>query len=289
MVRNLARGTVVGSWLDEANAVTASLPHQLGLGGPSYEEAVAYNRATDRAVDRDSTKLGTLPVIGDVTAGGATKLLGGVGSIVATPMLAPFRGNALLPTVGNAATTGAAYGTLYGYGEGSGLAERGQNAAIGGGVGGLFGLGLPLAASGVAGTVQAARNIPSALTRKPLGVRQADGSLREAHPTAVKNIAQGFRDDFGGDVGNALARRKQLGPEAMTADLGSNLRAHAGAIASIPGKGKTTIGKALGRRKETAKDRIGAETQCCARPPCQRQRDAGCCCRRGKEGCKAAL
>src|SRR6478735_12616962 len=72
-VRRLARGTGVGSWLDEGNARLSSILPE-ALGGRPYEDAIEIERAKDRVGDAESTIVGKLPIIGDVSAGGLTKL-----------------------------------------------------------------------------------------------------------------------------------------------------------------------------------------------------------------------
>ena len=133
-VRNLARGTGIGSFLDEANAATASILPEM-LGGRPYDEALAYQRAKNELADKESTVVGKLPVIGDVTVGGLTKLAGGIASAPVTPMARVFQGATLAPRVGNAALTGAGYGALYGAGEGEGMADRATDAAMGAAIG----------------------------------------------------------------------------------------------------------------------------------------------------------
>ncbi len=65
-VRNMARGVqglLPGSWLDEANAVTASGIHKItgGRAGAPYDETMAYQQATDRALDSEAAKVFRIP------------------------------------------------------------------------------------------------------------------------------------------------------------------------------------------------------------------------------------
>ena len=89
-VRQLAIGTGLGSWLGEANALTAS-----ALGGAPYDEAIAYQNATDRAVDQSTGAVGT-----------GLKVAGGVGSFMLSPLLRVMHGGAMLPTAINLGATG---------------------------------------------------------------------------------------------------------------------------------------------------------------------------------------
>lgn len=250
--RNIARGTPVGSWLDEANAGTQALMQRLGLGGSSYDEAIAYQRATDEAIDRDSTKLGTLPLVGDVTAGGVQKLVGGVASAPFSPMVNAVRGTTMLPRVVNSAATGMVYGGAYGAGEGEG-GERIGNAAVGATIGGGLGAAAPLVATGVARLLS--RNA------------QPQGALAGMDRRAVESVA----DDM---VADRVPQVSPVGmrPEAMIADLGPNLQGHTGAIARMPGEGQTVVKDALGTtvgqgRRGGAPDRIRADVDATLGPP----------------------
>ena len=92
-VRNMARGVqgfLPGSWLDEANAATASGLHKVtgGRAGAPYDEAMAYQQATDRALDAGASKMFRVPMTNvDVTTADIEKLAGGIASIPAAPIL----------------------------------------------------------------------------------------------------------------------------------------------------------------------------------------------------------
>ena len=262
-VRNLARGTPVGSFLDEGNAALAAAQYKLGLGGAPYDEALAYQRAQNRAVDNDSTKIGALPLIGDVTVGGATKLAGGVLSLPVTPMVNAFRGATILPQAGNAAATGAAYGALYGFGEGEGgVGNRAANAALGGTVGAGVGGAGSFAAAGLGNAVQSLRQ---QAVRPQIGIHQGGGRHRQAEPGAVKRVARAFRDDMT-EVGRPSPRQNyniqvaRLGREGMLADMGPNMRRQAEAIANRPGGGQQTVLRAVRARDRLGQDRINDAT-----------------------------
>jgi hypothetical protein len=249
--RNLARGTPVGSWLDEANAGTQALMKRLGLGGSDYDEAIAYQRATDAAIDKDSTKIGALPVIGDVTMGGVQKLAGGLASAPVTPMINVMRGATMLPRMVNASVTGTAYGAGYGHGEGTTDMERLRGAALGASMGAGLGAAAPPIATGVS----------RLLRRSP----QPQGALAPMDRRAVANVADDLVAD--GQVG-----ARPVEPEAMIADLGPNLQGHVGAIARMPGEGKTVAIDALGAtighgRRGGAPARIQADVDAVLGPP----------------------
>lgn len=239
--RNLVRGTPVGSWLDEGIAGAKS------LAGGDYEENVALERARNDAADTNATKLGTLPLIGDVTTAGVTKLAGGLASAPFTPFLRVAQGAAMLPRMGAAALTGAGYGAAYGAGEGEG-SDRVANAAIGGTLGGVIGGATPVVAQGLGNAVAGIRNMGQ---RTPV-------MLRNYSRGAIDRVARAAGDDgvISGANPSYQRQAQQLGPEGMLADMGENLRGQAGAIANAPGAGQSRIVAALEGRREGAPQRI---------------------------------
>jgi hypothetical protein len=246
-IRDLARGTPVGSWLDEANAATSAALHSVGLGGAPYRESVAYQRAQDEAADNESTKLATLPVIGDVHTSGVTKVLGGLGITRAVPMVNVLRGGTIIPQVGNAMATGLAYGTLYGAGEGKGVEERAVNATIGGGAGAAFGAAVPLA-------MQGGKAVANAMTPK-----RTPKAVSKYHPGATNRLVRSVGDDLvspGGSAKAYAAQAGRLGEKGMLLDMGSNLIGQADAIANQPGRGKALVRGALRARDRDAPNRI---------------------------------
>ena len=231
--RNLLRGTPVGSWLDEGVAGVKSM-----FGG-DYDENVALERERNAAADANATKLGTLPLIGDVTTGGLTKLAGGILSAPISPALRIAQGAALLPRMANAAATGVAYGGVYGAGEGEG-ADRAKNAALGAVVGGGVGAAVPAVAQGVGNAWSGLRNA----RQNPLPYDTA----------AVSRVARAVDDDM--LVPRYAREAADLGPPGMLADMGENLRGQAGAIANSPGAGQHRIFQALRGRRDGATHRI---------------------------------
>lgn len=239
-VRNLARGTPLGSWADEANAGIHA------LGGGDYDEAKAYQNATDRAIDQGSAKLAHVPVIGDITPAGLTKLGGGVASAVGAPVAAVMKGATMLPRAVNAMATGAGYGAVYGAGEGDGVGERTVNAATGAGLGGAIGAAAVPVARGAAGSI-------GYLADKIKGI---PAELQPYVRGAIDRVSRSTSADSQGNpkaLPNAMA---DMGPEAMVADLGPNTRGQVGAVARMPGEGQTTAVNALDRRADTAGARI---------------------------------
>ncbi len=110
VVRNFAKGTIVGSFADELNAATNAGLHNItgGAFGAPYDESVAYQRAVDRALKNES------PVGSTVTqvAGGLAS-----GGPVAKAVF-----NRVKSVPGRMAA-GGGFGTAYSYLSGAGEAE----------------------------------------------------------------------------------------------------------------------------------------------------------------------
>lgn len=249
-LRDMATGTPVGSWLNEGNAALASGLHRAtgGTGGAPYDEAMAYQEARDRAIDKASTKVGRLSIpytnIGvDVNTSDLRKVAGGVISAPVAPMVHAFRGATLLPQLGNAVLTGMGYGALYGAGQGEGtdrLWEAGKGMAVGGTLG-----------PGGVGVGRAAGNALGHVTER---FRPVPQPLQGYERGSVNALARSTTDD-------SLAPRyaqeaAELGPEGMLADMGPNLRGQASALANQPGPGQRAIADALNTRREGAAGRI---------------------------------
>lgn len=256
-IRNLARGTPIGSWMGEVaaggnaaiNAVTG------GAYGEPYDEGIAYQNAYDRAVDAESTRIGSLPVIGDVTAGGVTKLAGAVASAPFAPAVRAFTGGAMLPRIGNAAITGAGYGAVYGAGDGENASERTGNALLGGALGAGVGALIPPTAAGF-------RNGANALMNWG---RQLPPQLNALSRGAVDRVSRAINDD--GLTPSAYAQQaRELGPEGMLADMGQNLTDQASAIATQPGQGSRTIRAALQNRRQGAAGRVAGDVDAALGP-----------------------
>lgn len=248
--RNLARGTPVGSFLDEGLAALRSG----SVSGEAYDEAVALERARNAAVDKESTKLGSLPVIGDVTVGGLTKLAGAVASAPFTPVLRAAQGAAFLPRAAAYGTTGALYGGLYGAGEGDNVSNRVVNAAIGAGAGAGVGVGGAAIASTVGPAVQHVRN--------RFGRGAVPPELQNMHPQAVRRVSESVRQDgispkrlrMAAVPNEQTGTVTALGDRGMIADLGHNPSALAAGIVKQQGSGSAIIHNAVRGR------RAGAQT-----------------------------
>lgn len=248
-------------YFDEAIAgVQSILP-----GGMSYEDAKQTLDADRRLREAEATKLGTLPVVGDVTTDSVTKLAGGITGLAAAPMAAPFKGQALLPQTGNAIATGALYGGYAGAGEvdyqatwDDTLKERGRNTAMGVGVGAATGGVTPMVARGIGNTYNAIadrfRGLPAQLARAGINKPEADRLIRA------------LRDDQLTDTQYATLRNV-LGDEGMLLDMGPNLRGQANAIANQPGMGQAIIREGQITRAQGAPARVDADVTATAGPP----------------------
>ena len=258
-VRAIARGTPVGSWLDEASALGAAAT------GGSYDETVAYQRARDRAFDKEAPVVSTgLQIGGGVASGiGAVKAAPQIASGVARFSPWAARGITSAASAAPAATltgraiqgakAGAVAGGVYGAGLGEGqdvrssagdrIAEAAKGVAIGGAIGSVA----PLAASGLAslysGAVQWAR--------KPGGI------LAGYDKGAVERAASGIAQDQTTRASAAKTLR-ELGPEARLADIGPNVQLQTSGIARQLGTGRTIVTDALRARADGAEARLEA-------------------------------
>lgn len=217
--RQFVRGFPVGSWMDE---FSAGANHAL-FGTPT-DEGLAYQRERDRYADENSSVIGRLPLIGDVTTGGLTKLAGGLVSAPMAPM--PGAGASLLGTMGRTAAAGAGYGALYGAGEGDNAHDRMSNAALGAVVGGGVGLAAPAVSRGVANAVSTARDAV-----RPLPGRLA-GMSRGAADKVLEDVNAARLFEPGPQNYDAQALR--LGEQGMLADMGADLTSAAGGLATKP-------------------------------------------------------
>lgn len=265
-VGQFARGIpIIGGALDEMDAATAAVLdtfqngpnpdkpglNPIGFNQQVYDEQLAYARERNAAADAEAAKLGELPLIGEVTTGGATKLAGGIASAPLAPVATVMRGATLLPQMVNYFLNGALYGAGHGFTDSEGE-NRLPGAAVGGTIGGLLGSATAPVAQGVGNAVRYARAQSRPL---PQGVNQFE-------PGSVRRLAEALDADraanpnFGPNNVTRNGQQVGLGNEGMLADLGDNLRADAGAIANQPGAGQAIIRRALDDRRAGAAGRI---------------------------------
>lgn len=143
-VRTLARGSFAGPWLDEANALLASGAHTVtgGRVGAPYDEAVAYQRAQDRAVDQESPYLSAAGQLAGGLAGGGAALKAGSGAANAMARVAaggPLAAWRPAQTITGRTAQGAVTGALYGVNAGAGTADNDRiDGAVTGGIAGTI-------------------------------------------------------------------------------------------------------------------------------------------------------
>lgn len=240
-VRTVARGTPVGSWLDETNAALYT------LAGIPYDLQLAYERAKDRARDSEASTMFNIPGTEiPVTTATGEKLLGALGSSRLFPQATLMQGASYLPRAVNATATGAGYGAVYGAGEGDGM-DRLTNMAIGTAVGGALGPVIPAVQNVVTAPV-------NALARY---LNRPQGAIQGVNRQAAQKVADSIEQD--GVAASYPQQRQALGPEGMLADMGDNLRMDAARIARNPGDGRSTVLNALSARGQGAQGRINTE------------------------------
>lgn len=243
--RTLARGSFVGPVLDEFTAGTQALQHKLGLGGSPYDEAVAYQRARDRAVDTDYP---VASLVGKLAGGVA----GGIGAarqvgVTTAGVLAggPLAAVAPAATMGGRILQGAGIGGAYGAAAGAGNAEgdigdRVEGAKTGAAIGAALGGVLPPAVAGIskaAGTVadavsptfarwsQGTRNVLEAAGVMPAKQRMASVGAAAA-PTDQTPPISGAEAAAEQAIANQLSRanvstidiRQRLGQSRIAGD-----------------------------------------------------------------------
>lgn len=202
-VRTLTRGSFVGPFLDEANAATqkALQVATFGLAGSDYDEALAYQRAQDRAVDKEAPVLSTIGQIAGGVAGGvgAARQAGvtGAGLLAGGPLAAVAPAKTVAGNIAQGAGIGATYGAVHGFGNAQGgdgsvaeqagerLGDAAGSAVMGGMVGGVLAPAISGAASAagwvadamspqIARIAQGARNTADAISdRLPPSSRDA--------------------------------------------------------------------------------------------------------------------
>lgn len=244
-----AAGGIVGGWGDRLGAKISS-----AVGGHDYDEALAYEQAKTKAATKNtSTKVGSLPVIGDVTTGDLAGLAGGIATAPLIPVapvsraLPYLRGapQAMASRMVNTAATGAGVAGAVGYGSGNTDAERAENAKHAAMVGGAVGAAIPPVAAGVGNVAGRMANATAGL---PQGVQ---GYSRRA----VDRMARDFEAD---NTVNPIDTTT-FGPEGMLADMGPTMRSTTSALRAMPGEQQAVIDAAVIPRRQQAAGRINAD------------------------------
>jgi hypothetical protein len=199
----------VGPWIDEAAAGIKS------LFGSDYEMAHAYERAVERAIKGTPTpKLGTLPVIGDVTAGGLTSAAGTVAGALATPMVPIVGGVGMGATALNVGANAALASAADAAGDAP-AGARGEAALRGGATGLAVGAPLGAVIGGIAGRAapRATDAIAEDAARVGVDLPRAAATSTEAMDSARSRLAGGISEvPF---VGSPLVRASRNAMEQM--------------------------------------------------------------------------
>lgn len=234
-IRQLAKGVPgLGGSLEEIAAGTSSL-----MGG-NYDEALDYQRARDRSIEKGapvlSTALQTAGGIAGTVTGARALGFGKMGVNAATPLFQRMLGGAAI---------GVPVGAIDGFTRGEGgFQNRAYTAGMGGVLGGVTGAGAPLVGQGISSAYQ---NVKNALT--PSASYRALGVSRP--------VGEEIVDYLGADAGNSgLARIRAAGPDAMLADAGPNVRSLADAVMVKGGPGASTLGSAINKRAQAASKNV---------------------------------
>lgn len=230
-LRQVAKGVpILGGSLDELAAGASSL-----MGG-NYDEALDYQRARDRFMEKGAPVLST-----------GLQLAGGIGGTIAGMGALGMGGagvNSSIPLAQRAAA-GVAVGLPVGAADAfaraeGGVENRAQNSVLGGILGGVTGGAAPFIGQGLSSAYQNVKNFltPNASFRA-LGVSRP--------------VGEELVDLMGADAGKrGLARIRAAGPDAMIADAGPNAQGIADAVIAKKGPGASYIGRAIEDRAKKA-------------------------------------
>jgi len=268
--RTLARGSFVGPVLDEVSAITGNPLAAItaAVSGPDdpnalpYYERLEYQRARDRAVDKDYPVLSTAGQLATGLGGGALMFKAGqramtpvervAGSIAFGPMPAPAntaRGRILQGT-----GYGAAYGGMHGFFDSEGgdtgeIAKSLDNRLSGGGRGAVAG-GLTggVLSGAIEGGVQVARRAADARVRRDPYTSMLD-DLPVSRTPGVDNlddfVSRVTRGDSTSDAAN-LRRAVLYYGEELNLNNGNAANARRAAAARIAAEDGITPQSAMG-------------------------------------------
>lgn len=235
-MRTLARGTVgSGGILDELSAKTSEL-----FGG-NYDEALDYERARNRNVDKRFPLVST----GLQVAGGIASTLAGMRALG----MGAAGVNSGVPIAQRAATglmVGAPVGAVDAFTRGEGGSEnRLYDAALGAVLGGVTGAAAPLIGQGISSAYQIGKNMLTPSARF--------GRIGVSRPVGEELV-----DFLGGDASKTgLARIRAAGPDAMLMDAGPNAIGLADAVIQKRGPGASAVADAVANRaKQSSKNLV---------------------------------
>lgn len=241
--------------------------------GQRYDAWLAKERAQNQTFSEQNPIAST-----------GANIAGGIGAMALAPGLTGARfvaGAKGLPSlIGKGALVGAGQGAAYGFGAGEGgLENRLAGAEEGAMWGGALGAALPAAgaaAKGIgglagkltspivnrAGDALAGRSAAEAARRqalvKQLAPEAADQAATQARAEALasRRIGRTLKRDQIPDAETLAARLDEVGPGAVPADLGPNLRAELQTVSSMPGEARGLVESALTQRASARNPRI---------------------------------
>jgi hypothetical protein len=227
-----AQAPIVGGFMDE---ISAGLNTGFGLAG-DYDQALALER------ERDARQWEQNPTESKIGAG-VGLVAGTVGAARAIPLKLPrtMRGKLLAGT-----GVGAGTGFIEGFSRGENIEDRLEQGKDSATWGAYLGFGAPIVARGAGYTYGRARDA--------LAGRNAARDIGTS-PAAAHRVGQALSDDFA-DESAVLARSRELGPDAMLANLGPRLEGQASSIASQPVQGKTLLNRAVEEQSSHAGQRM---------------------------------
>lgn len=233
-VRAFARGVpVLGGIADEVNAGLNSV-----MPGQNYEKALDYQRARDTVFDEANPGQSMALQLGGGLASGI-----GIAGAVGPALAATPRAIAL----GTGLTGGAILGGIDGFTRGEGLDDRVGKAVIGGTVGGLFGLGAPIAGKAID---KVTNRVVDALLR-----RDSLNGLGLSRPSA-EVLMRTMQND--GTLGaRGVANIRSAGPDAMLVDAGPNSAAVLDTAIQRGGPGVVAARDAIEGRVTNASANVG--------------------------------
>lgn len=227
--RSFVEGATFG-FADEIGIGAAALAASLQFGKPFwevYQDMKTSYTAEQKRFEADHPVIST----GAKVAGAV-----GTGFALARGAAAAAPGLAARPILAGAAG-GAIEGAAFGAGEAETMADIPREAGTGALIGGAFGGGFPAAVKSLGG----AKRLIS-------GPKSKAGRLvSEAIERDQMTPAQ------------MASRMRQLGPEAVVADVGENVRSLGRAVTSVPGQAKTQAAKTIRERMSRSQQRLLSE------------------------------
>lgn len=210
-IRNVIGGTLAGQFQDEARAGVKAGAHKLtgGAVGAPYDEAVAYERATDRAIAKEKPIQTAIEQIGGAFATGAPVAKGTFA--VAEKALPRY---VAAPVAG--VVTGGTAGTVAGIGSGEGNLEQRLDHALNGE--GLFGLSPTEAGLLIGGVAPPLAQVGGAFASKAHDIVTPTAARLAANARELRNRLPASADGGMPDSPGARAHAEQMMANAAAAE-----------------------------------------------------------------------